>query len=231
MLQTRAYFRMLRLKGMLSAEPANAWSSEVAAADCRLIAERIATAVDDVAAACATARTADAPFAHVWRILDLPRRMVTDEEARTYGAEASRERETLATLTPDPTDPEYTSCYSRVIYNEQVVKRYAEQLDNPTYPAEIHVLRLGDMAMAFACFELYLDYGLRVQERSPAVQTFTVQLLGQDTDNAGNYLPTDRALRAGDYGANIRDNKVGPEGGQVLVDSVVEILDEMWTAD
>jgi len=228
MLQTRAHVRMLRLKGKIPAETAYGWTREVTAAECRVIGERIAAAIDDVSAACATARTADAPFAHSWRILDLPRRMVTAEEARMYGEEADAEREKLATLSPDPADPVYTSCHSIIIYNEQVVKRYEEQLDNPTYPAEIHVLRIGDIAMTFASFELYLDYGLRIQERSPAVQTFTVQLLGQDNDNAGLYLPTERAVKAGDYGGNIRDNKVGPEGGQVLVDSVVKMLEEMW---
>jgi len=230
MLHRREHLRMLRLKGMIPPGTTADWANEVTLAECRLIAERIAAAVDEVSAVCETERTGDAPFAHSYRVLDLPRRMVTAEEARMYAEEAAAEREQLATLSPDPADPVYTSCHSRIVYNEKIAKRYKEQLDNPTYPAEVHVLRIGDMAMTFACFELYLDFSLRIQERSPAVQTFTIQLLAQDTDNPGAYLPTERAVKAGDYGGNVRDNTVGPEGGRVLVDSVVTMLNEIWEA-
>ncbi len=228
MLQTRAHRRMLRLRGMISSETADAQAADVTAAECRLIGERITAAVDEVSTVCAAARVTDVAFGHSCQILDLPSRMVTAEEARFCGEEAAREKERLASLPPDPADPAYTSCHSRIVYNERVVTRYKEQLDNPTYATEVHVLRIGDVAMTFVPFELYLDYGLRVQERSPAVQTFTVQLLGQDNDNPGLYLPTERAVKAGDYGGNIRDNKVGPTGGGVLVDSLVKALQALW---
>jgi len=227
-LHTRAHLRMLHLKGMISSETAAAWSTEVADAECRLIAERIASAVDEAFAACSPARAANLPFHHTWQVLNLPYRMVTAEEARFCREAACREKEKLAELPHDPADPSYTSCHSRIIYNERVVKRYEEQLGDPTYATEVHILRIGDAAMTFVPFEFYLDYGLRVQQRSPAVQTFTVQLLGQDTGNPGLYLPTERAVKAGDYGGNIRDNKVGPTGGQVLVDSLVKALQELW---
>jgi len=45
-------------------------------------------------------------------------------------------------------------------------------------PVEIHVIRLGDMAIATNRFELYLDFGIRIKARSKAVQTFVVQLAG-----------------------------------------------------
>ena len=228
MLHARAHIRMLRLKGMISSEPTDRQAADVTAAECRLIGERIAAAVDEASTVCAAVRVDNVPFGHSCQILDLPYRMVTAEEARFCSEEAAREKERLAGLPRDPAGPAYTSCHSRIVYNERVVTRYKEQLDSPTYATEVHVLRLGDVGMAFVPFELYLDYGLRVQERSPAVQTFTVQLLGQDNGNAGLYLPTERAVRAGDYGGNIRDNKVGPTGGQVLVDSIVRALRALW---
>lgn len=46
----------------------------------------------------------------------------------------------------------------------------------PNYPIEIHVVRIGDIAIATNPFELYLDYGIRINGRSPAIQTFVVQL-------------------------------------------------------
>jgi len=89
-------------------------------------------------------------------------------------------------------------------------------------PIEFHVIRLGDIAMATNPFELYLDYGVRIKARSPAVMTLLVQLSCQ---NCG-YLPTDKAVRGGGYSAD--KFVVGPKGGQVLVDETVKQLSALW---
>ena len=222
------HLRMLHMKGMIPSENLLPRATEVTAAECNLIAGRIATAVDEAYVACKASRSSELLIAHDCRILNLPRRMVTAEEARLCAERVAAEREELATLAPDPADSSYTSCRSRMYYNERVVTRYKEQFEDPTYPAEVHVLRIGDAAMAFVGFEIYLDYGLRVQERSPAGQTFTVQLLSSGKAQSGGYLPTERALKAGHYGGDVRDNTVGPVGGQLLVDGIVQMLDEMW---
>lgn len=49
-----------------------------------------------------------------------------------------------------------------------------------------------------------------------------VQLVG-----GGTYLPTERAVRGGGYSAIPQSNRVGPQGGQVLVDRTVEVVREM----
>ena len=229
MLQARAQIRMLKLKGLASSGSWGMWDGQATAGECKLIAERIAAAVDDAAGACDAARSAEVVFAHSCQILNLPYRMVTAEEARLCREAVAMEKENLAGMQPDPAGQECTACHSRIIYNQRVVDRYEKQLADSTYATEVHVLRIGDMAMTFVPFELYLDYGLRVQERSPAVQTFTVQLLSQDEGNPGYYLPTERALKAGDYGGNVRDNRVGPVGGQVLVDRLVNTLEDLWS--
>jgi hypothetical protein len=41
-------------------------------------------------------------------------------------------------------------------------------------------------------------------------------------------LPTARAQAAGSYSAIPQSNLIGPEGGQMLVDRTVEIIDELW---
>jgi len=88
---------------------------------------------------------------------------------------------------------------------------------------EAHVIRLGDVAICTNPFELFTDYGVRIKARSKALQTFVIQLAGP-----GTYLPTERAVKGGHYSAIVQSNLVGPEGGQVLVDRTVEILDELW---
>jgi sugar phosphate isomerase/epimerase len=93
---------------------------------------------------------------------------------------------------------------------------------DPVKPAEIHVLRLGDFALATNPFEMYLDYGIRIKARSPALLTFIVQLSSQHS----GYLPTARAIEGGGYSAD--KFVVGPEGGQVLVEETVKEIKKLW---
>jgi len=93
--------------------------------------------------------------------------------------------------------------------------------DSPR-PAELHILRLGDVAMATSPFELFLDYGVRIKARTSATLTFLVQLSGA----AIGYLPTAKAVKGGHYSAD--KFIVGPEGGQVLVDETVRRINQMW---
>jgi hypothetical protein len=93
---------------------------------------------------------------------------------------------------------------------------------DPIAPVELHVLRLGDIVMATSPFELYLDYGVRIKARSPAVLTLLVQLSCRHC----GYLPTERAVAGGGYSAD--KYIVGPEGGQVLVDETVRQIRALW---
>jgi hypothetical protein len=93
----------------------------------------------------------------------------------------------------------------------------------PAFPIEMHVLRLGEIAIATNPFELYLDYGMRIQARSRAEQTLLVQI----ANGTGGYLPSQKAV-AKHYGGLAADNRVGPEGGQLLVERTLEIIDELW---
>jgi len=110
--------------------------------------------------------------------------------------------------------------------NQAVITRYKTQKKEPDVPLELHALRLGDVAFATNPFELYLDYGQRIKARSPAAQTFLVQLSG---DYLG-YLPTSRAVAGGGYGALIINGMVGPDGGDILVEKTLTALRRLWKA-
>ncbi|MCM8821433.1 MAG: hypothetical protein NC831_01265 [Candidatus Omnitrophica bacterium] len=94
---------------------------------------------------------------------------------------------------------------------------------NPKVPVDIYALRIGDMVFSTNPFELYLDYGLRIKARSPATQTFVVQLAG-----GGTYLPTERAVKGKSYGAIGPSCVVGPEGGKELVEQSLEVINSLW---
>ncbi len=95
-------------------------------------------------------------------------------------------------------------------------------LTDDVNPAEIHVIRLGDIAIATNPFELFVDYGLRIKAGSKAVLTFLVQLSCHDS----GYLPTEKAVKGGGYSAD--SYLVGPKGGNKLVEETVRCINELW---
>ena len=92
------------------------------------------------------------------------------------------------------------------------------------YTVEVHAVRIGDIAMVTSPFELYLDYAVQIKARSPATQTFVIQLAG-----SASYLPTRRAVAGGGYGAIARSCQVGPAAGEKLVERKLEMLYALWT--
>jgi hypothetical protein len=116
-----------------------------------------------------------------------------------------------------------TGIYWRMARASRVVDRFELQETQPTVPVEVHVIRLGDMAIATNPFELYLDFGIRIKARSKAIQTFVVQLAG-----GGSYVPTERSVAGGGYGAIPESTEVGPEGGRELVERTLELIDSLW---
>ena len=183
------------------------------------IARRIAHAVDDVLEAARGDIRTDLPFAHVTETLELPARIITREELQ----EAENACKQWQALRP-ASESEASRAFSMLNRNQAVIERYEARKTNPFYAMELHVLRLGDIVMAANPFELFLDFGLRIKARSKAPQTFVVQL----ACGRGIYLPTQKAVRGSHYGAGASDNLVGPEGGQVLVNRTVELIDALW---
>ena len=161
-------------------------------------------AFDDVAAVIAKDIRNDVPFAHLVRQLDLPARIVTADE---YAAA----KQTCDAMDAKPVKG-HREWYWRY-YQGLIVDRYLAQQKGQwkTFPAEIHVLRLGDVAIATNPFELFLDYGVQIQARSPAEQTFLIELA--NPFGYAGYVPTERAVKAGGYSAEVLVNMVGPEGG------------------
>ncbi|MDD4192519.1 MAG: hypothetical protein PHI28_14395 [Mangrovibacterium sp.] len=166
------------------------------------IARRIANAVDEVFPYVQDDIKYDIEFCHIYDEIPLPVRKVTKEEAE--------QSERLANEQPD-----------RASWHRGIIERYNMQDKNPYYPAKVNVIRLGDVALATNPFELFLDFGLRIKSRSDAVLTFVVQLAGRAT-----YVPSARAEAGGGYSAIVQSNLVGSEGGQVLVEKTLDMINK-----
>jgi len=154
-------------------------------------------------------------FRHLAETVKLPVRRVTDQEY-------ARARE-LVERYQDPSSTDRQR-HRQVLRHSRVMERYEKQDQEPYYPVEVHAVRLGDTVILTNPFELFLDFGIQMEARSPATLTFVVQLTG----NSGGYLPTARAVQGRGYGAEIESNNVGPEGGKVLVDRSVALAESLF---
>jgi len=97
-----------------------------------------------------------------------------------------------------------------------------EKLD--VYCAEVHILRIGTVAVATSPFELFLDYGNQIRARSVAEQTFLIQL----ANGHEGYLPTEKGEKGGHYSGFIASGLVGHEGGDMLVRGTLKSINDMF---
>jgi hypothetical protein len=155
---------------------------------------------------------AGARLVHKVESIQLPVRAVTEAEV-----DAARSR--VKTLSSEPRNRRL------VVWHQEVVDRYQRQKAGPVDPftMELHAIRLGDVAIATNVFELFTEFGIQIKARSRALQTFIIQLAGP-----GSYVPTARAVRGGGYSAIVESNLVGPEGGQILTERTVELINSLW---
>jgi hypothetical protein len=202
-LRKAADARMRRLHGNVS--------------ETRAIAERLADAVDYAYRGVKNEIVTEVPFAHRVEDLRLPGRKVTEAEAHSA-------REVCRAIEKKPAEKRTSADTARLRWHGEVLKRYERPDAFEVYPMELHVVRLGDVAIATNAFELFLDYGIQMRARSRALQTFLIQL----ACGCGGYLPTERAVAGGGYSAIPESGLVGPEGGRVLVDRTVDVLNALW---
>ncbi len=180
------------------------------------LGRRLVRAVEDALHHSQTEKVRTPVFRHTTEDFSLPKRKVTEEEVEFAQGE-------MATIQKAGLDP--SSKDGRIFRrHKQIVERFETQRDDPRYTADIHVIRLGDIAIATNPFELYLEYGHQIKACSKALQTFVLQL----TNDSGAYLPTEKAVKGGGYSAMIGDNIVGPEGGALLVKRTVELINDLW---
>lgn len=180
------------------------------------IANRITDAVVRSYEAVKVDKHADVVVKHTVEKLALPMRIITAKEYWEI-------KHTVDNYSK--TEEDKKKNYGPIGWNSGALERYANQqkIEYPMYDVEVHVLRIGDIVICSNPFELYTDYGVQMKARSRALQTFVVQLTG-----SGSYLPTEIAVKGGHYSAIPQSNEVGPEGGQVLVERTLQMIDGLW---
>ncbi|MCQ2400382.1 MAG: hypothetical protein MJ059_00455 [Lachnospiraceae bacterium] len=105
--------------------------------------------------------------------------------------------------------------------------RFMEQEKKNIHVTDVHVIRLGTVAIATAPGEPYLDYGNQIKARAYAEQTFLIQL----ANGSFGYIPTAEAERHGHYSAFIGSGTVGHDGGDQLVRETLKDINGMFDGD
>ena len=195
----------------------------------RDIAERILEALTEIYAWAKKDIATAPPVRHERKTLDLKRRMISDEE-KEWCEENIRKMENAMPKSGTPEQMRvavstYNSIKGR---NGRAIDRWKTQNDQPTLPMKMHVIRIGEVGFVTERFELYMDFMHRIQARSPFLQTFVIQLAGEE---GGNYLATERGKADKGYSASLFCNMVSPEGGQQIVEESLAVLEKFRAED
>lgn len=172
------------------------------------IARRLVGAVEEAHQVAREHIETDVKFTHKVQQLELDRRDIPENRYRSAKKE-------LAALKQKDSDG------LERWWRERLVGNYEQS--GAAYKMSLHSLRIGDVAICSNDFELFTDFGIQIKARSPALQTFVIQLCGP-----GRYVPTPRALEQGDYGTGVLEAVLSPQGGQELVDETVKTIETMW---
>ena len=183
----------------------------------RKAGKRIANEIVDVYEEGLDAPQTAPAFVHLVRTLHLPLRRATlteIETARKAVREYLREKEG---------DVDYNDAAALQVHLG-ILRRAELQHDVDIVEAEVHILRLGTIAIATNPFELFLDYGNQIKARSRAEQTFLVQL----ANGTEGYLPTEKAEKGGHYSGFLSSGLVGHVGGDQLVRETLKDIRDLF---
>jgi len=183
----------------------------------RRVGKRIAREIIDVYEEGLEEPQADVEFTHVVRNYELPLRRVTLEDA-------AKARQVIKTYMQEKDgDLDYNDA-AKLQIHLGTLRRLKLQDTKDVHNTEVHIIRMGNVAFATNPFELFLDYGNKIKARSPAEQTFLVQL----ANGADGYLPTAKAERGGHYSAFVSSGNVGHAGGEQLVRQTLNDIKKLF---
>ena len=175
------------------------------------ISREVLDAIEDV-----TELIGDTEFIHKTFNLDLPFRRVTMGE---YNEACDSFNRYMA----GKTEVNYAD-KANTLFQCGIMARYHEQQKKELINIEVHVMKLGNIAIATNPFELFVDFGSQIRARSKAEQTFLSQL----TCGSYGYLPTKHAEEGGHYSAFVGSGTVGHAGGEMYVRKVLSVIDELF---
>jgi len=161
-----------------------------------------ALAADVQAVLAAMHFSGDAELRAQSRTLQLPYRMVTDDEVRGTVRGAQRF-----------VDPQ--------CYDDSMPALLARISERRTQPAEVQVLSLNDYHIAGIPAEYFVEHGLRIKTESYPHHA----LVAAQTNGMVGYVPTQAAFTRGGYETTfMTGSKLAPEAGDLLADAAIALI-------
>ena len=155
-------------------------------------------------------------FVHEVHWMQLPIRRATLTEVAAA-------KKAIKEYLQDKTEVDYNDA-ARLQVHLGMLKRFEQQDYVDVMSSEVHIIRLGSIAIATNPFELFLDYGNQIKARSLAEQTFLIQL----ANGTEGYLPTEKAEKGGHYSAFLSSGQVGHIGGEQLVRQTLQRINTLF---
>ncbi len=87
----------------------------------------------------------------------------------------------------------------------------------------LQVVRIGDLAIAAIPFETFAEIGLKIKDKSPFADTFTIEL----ANDSRGYLPTPRQHDLGGYETWMGTNRVQLDASDLITKTILEMMAEL----
>ncbi|MFT5468255.1 MAG: neutral ceramidase [Verrucomicrobiales bacterium] len=102
--------------------------------------------------------------------------------------------------------------------------RFAEPESLRTENVIVQAFRIGDQAIVSMPFEVLVEIGLELKEKSPAPRTFMIEL----ANGSYGYLPPPNQVELGGYETWLGTSRFEKHSSEVLVKELLEMLGELW---
>lgn len=102
--------------------------------------------------------------------------------------------------------------------------RFAEPESPGTEEVIVQAFRIGDQAIVSMPFEVLVEIGLEIKEKSPAPRTFLIEL----ANGSYGYLPPPNQVELGGYETWLGTSRFEKHSSDVLVKELLEMLGELW---
>lgn len=88
----------------------------------------------------------------------------------------------------------------------------------------VQAFRIGDQAIVSLPFEVLVEIGLEIKEKSPAPRTFIIEL----ANGSYGYLPPPNQVELGGYETWLGTSRFEKHSSERLVKELLEMLNELW---
>jgi len=162
----------------------------------------------------------DATLRYASKILDLPRRVIAQEDIdRMTALTADAKRKLVAVKQAGGGEWEQYQAAARHRRWSGLLARYQEPADPTPVKLEVAVLRIGGMAMVLTNGEMFAGIGAAVKKASPFKLTM---FCGYGNRTGGGYMPTKPEYAFGSY--EVDRTSYAPEAAEIVIKETIALL-------